>query len=595
MDSVSRGGTTVLDPFAARCRRVAGYFVIGGLAWYPLAEGSAQEHAEFSTNGTVVAAADWLASGVSPGDDHGDTSATATLLALGSTLPGQIDSDSDADVFRIDVPGHVGIEVRTVGQTDTAGELLDSTGARLMSDDNAGPGDNFAMTVDLEPGVYYVHVRGDTGDYSVNARLGGAPDHGDTIESSTLLKLHSEGELAAVRPQVLLATAGRIYPSTDDVDVFRIDVPANATDITVRTSGSVDTYASLTDSADNEIASHDGDANARIDQVLDTGIYYVKVRGHGTGAYRVLGSMAPATLTTPPADTPAIEITDSDVECIGRLVGDTVNVTLTGTVSANRSVTDLELTGYANEHRVGSELIGSLSAGESHRFDLSGSYTYDGNPSLSCRIEARWEEGGGGQAPDLVVESPAVDDATPDAGAQFTFSAVVRNRGSSRAGSTTLRYYRSSNSTISPSDGEVGTDAVAGLAASATANESIRLTAPSNAGTYYYGACVDAVSGESSTTNNCSDGVAVEVGGGGADSYCRDGDTIGRGERCDVYSTDAYFEVNSDGQGCIRNVPGISDLCLGSNLRIQGGNVRIYADRSGSSYELVDVEPEPSD
>ena len=101
-----------------------------------------------------------------------------------------------------------------------------------------------------------------------------------------------------------------------------------------------------------------------------------------------------------------------------------------------------------------------------------------------------------------------------------------------------------------------------GLAASATSAESIPLTAPSAAGTYYYGACVDAVTDESSTNNNCSDGVRVDVSeGGGQDSYCRDGDMIGRGERCDVYSTDAYFEVDSTGRGCPRDVPGVSLGC----------------------------------
>ena len=45
------------------------------------------------------------------------------------------------------------------------------------------------------------------------------------------------------------------------------------------------------------------------------------------------------------------------------------------------------------------------------------------------------------------------------------------------------------------------------------------MTAPSTAGTYYYGACVDAVAGESDTTDNCSRQSAtvevVAVGGGG--------------------------------------------------------------------------------
>ena len=49
------------------------------------------------------------------------------------------------------------------------------------------------------------------------------------------------------------------------------------------------------------------------------------------------------------------------------------------------------------------------------------------------------------------------------------------------------------------------------LAASATSSESIALTAPSTVGAYYYGACADAVAGESDTSNNCSAAAAVTV------------------------------------------------------------------------------------
>ena len=120
--------------------------------------------------------------------------------------------------------------------------------------------------------------------------------------------------------------------------------------------------------------------------------------------------------------------------------------------------------------------------------------------------------GGGGGAADLVVVSPSVDNNSPAAGSSFTLSATVRNGGNGPSASSTLRYYRSSNATISWRDTEVGTDAVGGLAASGVSAESIGLTAPSGAGTYYYGACVDAVSGESDTGNNCSAAVTVTVG-----------------------------------------------------------------------------------
>ena len=113
--------------------------------------------------------------------------------------------------------------------------------------------------------------------------------------------------------------------------------------------------------------------------------------------------------------------------------------------------------------------------------------------------------------PDLVVQSPSVSDSSPNAGQSFTLSATVRNRGTARSAATTLRYYRSSDATISTGDTEVGTDAVSGLAASGTSPESIGLTASSRAGTYHYGACVESVAGESDTGNNCSSAVRVAV------------------------------------------------------------------------------------
>ena len=123
--------------------------------------------------------------------------------------------------------------------------------------------------------------------------------------------------------------------------------------------------------------------------------------------------------------------------------------------------------------------------------------------------------GGGSGSPDLMVDSPTVSDNTLTTGQSFDLDATVRNRGNGSSPATTLRYYRSTNATISSNDSEVGTDTVDGLAASATSAESISLNAPSSAGTYYYGACVDDVSGESNTDNNCSSGVSVTVTGGG--------------------------------------------------------------------------------
>ena len=116
-------------------------------------------------------------------------------------------------------------------------------------------------------------------------------------------------------------------------------------------------------------------------------------------------------------------------------------------------------------------------------------------------------------APDLVMNAPTVSDSSPVAGTSFTLSATVCNQGNEAAGSSTLHYYRSADSTISSSDTFVGTDSVSGLSAGASGAEFISLTAPATLRTYYYGACVDAVANESDTGNNCSDAVAVNVVG----------------------------------------------------------------------------------
>ena len=115
------------------------------------------------------------------------------------------------------------------------------------------------------------------------------------------------------------------------------------------------------------------------------------------------------------------------------------------------------------------------------------------------------------QKPDLVVARPTVSKNTLAPGERFTLSTSVKNAGDGGADSTTLRYYRSSDSRITTSDTEVGTDSVSTLGANRSSDESITLTAPTSAGTYYYGACVDSVTDESNSNNNCSAAVSITV------------------------------------------------------------------------------------
>ena len=112
--------------------------------------------------------------------------------------------------------------------------------------------------------------------------------------------------------------------------------------------------------------------------------------------------------------------------------------------------------------------------------------------------------------PDLVVVD-AVSDRQPDAGERFILSVTVQNPGNGPAPSTTLRYYLSDDSQVTTSDTQLDVDPLRQLPAFTGTTVSVELTAPSQAGTYYYGACIDPVPGESDTQNNCSSTLRVDV------------------------------------------------------------------------------------
>ena len=113
--------------------------------------------------------------------------------------------------------------------------------------------------------------------------------------------------------------------------------------------------------------------------------------------------------------------------------------------------------------------------------------------------------------PDLLVLGVDVTDSSPETGEKFRLGMTVTNDGDGESAATTLRYKRSTDSKISTSDTTIGTEAIRALVRPQGNFESIRLTAPSSPGTYYYGGCVDAVAGETDTSNNCSSSVRVTV------------------------------------------------------------------------------------
>ena len=219
-------------------------------------------------------------------------------------------------------------------------------------------------------------------------------------------------------------------------------------------------------------------------------------------------------------------VTGTITECSGERRGwpleNWVDVTIRGTLRANRDVENLRITGKANGDFVGFESLGNLSAGQSRNFTIIGFIVTNAN-RLSCNIEADWFEFGSPDpppqrepdpplqptvGPDLSVDSPRVNTSTLAPGESFTFSVTIRNQGDGAASATTLRFYRSSDRTRRT---EVGTQAVSAFASNDTSPANIRLTAPTAPGTYTYSACIDRVPRESNTDNNCTTSIRITV------------------------------------------------------------------------------------
>ena len=115
--------------------------------------------------------------------------------------------------------------------------------------------------------------------------------------------------------------------------------------------------------------------------------------------------------------------------------------------------------------------------------------------------------------PDLEMGTVVVSDENLSSGSPFTLLTSVTNEGDGDSEATTIRFYRSTDSTITSSDTQQSSSPVIPLAAQGqeVTAISVSLTVPSEEGTYYYGACVDSVTGETDTADNCSASVTVTV------------------------------------------------------------------------------------
>ena len=180
------------------------------------------------------------------------------------------------------------------GPPPPRGELYEAGGTPIASGEPSGSdGRNFRIEAELASGTYYVAVTGAPGrarGYAVSARARGTFDHAGDMRTATPLPLRDVLDLARATPDMLLGTAGRVWPTTADVDAFRLDVARERTVVRVRTSGGTALHARLVHAGEalTEVASDDRGGDIDLEATLDPGVYYLLIGGRETGAYRVL-------------------------------------------------------------------------------------------------------------------------------------------------------------------------------------------------------------------------------------------------------------------------------------------------------------------
>ena len=212
--------------------------------------------------------------------EHGDSREQATLLALtvrttgevGETggdegfqgnvgtarsaeAAGAVERVSDADYFRVEVPGAGRLTVETTGITDTEGVLQGATGQTLTEEDDGGTGTNFRLERQVQAGTYYVAVTGGENEqgiglYTLSVRftpVGGGTTVGDVIPpsgsgpppaGSTPPDGGEPGDGAERQPAPLrlnTETTGTLEQA-GEVDYFRVEVEEAGT-LTVEATG----------------------------------------------------------------------------------------------------------------------------------------------------------------------------------------------------------------------------------------------------------------------------------------------------------------------------------------------------------------------
>lgn len=224
-------------------------------------------------------------------DNPGGSTATAIALAVNGRATGAIQPAGDNDYFRVDVLGNGLLTVYTQGSTDTYGYLLDANGATLAANDDSSDR-NFRLSYVVTTGTYYVRVRHynvrATGNYTLVSTCSGCTlpvppdDHGGTTAAATPMPANG-------------SRTGNIERQGDE-DYFKFSLPGSGT-LTVKTTGTTDTYGHLLNAAGTQLAVSDDDVdrNFRISLPVAGGTYYLRVHHYNPramGAYTLVSQFS---------------------------------------------------------------------------------------------------------------------------------------------------------------------------------------------------------------------------------------------------------------------------------------------------------------
>ena len=223
-------------------------------------------------------AGDWSATETGT-PDHGDSASGATSLTLDTPLEGVIAPGTDVDYFTFRLSRETGILIWTTGDLDTVGELQNSGGTVIDSDDDGPLSDaplSFFMWQTLAAGTYRIKVSSygeATGSYVLRTRT---MVDTSSISNAQEMTFNSDGNGAR---------SGLIDPG-GDTDYFKIEL-SEATDLVIRTTGLVgDTVGTLLNSDGTEILAFNDDGylwpsrlQFLIRTRLDAGVYYIEVEG----------------------------------------------------------------------------------------------------------------------------------------------------------------------------------------------------------------------------------------------------------------------------------------------------------------------------